>query len=124
MMTEEVKQQQDATESISGPAEPTPEAGVSVNALGSGEQDSRWESAASVADKQRKSDEAVELLDKLPRLPRLSGGRARARRLVIKEQSISGKALTSEQLLLLDTWRRSGLSGGEFEALVGISKHT
>jgi transposase InsO family protein len=34
-------------------------------------------------------------------------------------------ALTAEQrLLLLDTWRRSGLPAGDFGALVGISKHT
>jgi hypothetical protein len=33
--------------------------------------------------------------------------------------------LTGEQrLLLLDTWRRSGLPAGDFAALVGISKHT
>ncbi|HEY3132917.1 MAG TPA: DDE-type integrase/transposase/recombinase [Acidobacteriota bacterium] len=127
-MTEEVKQPQDPTdpiESISGAAGPTPEAGVAAEALGGGEQDSRSESAASAADEQRENDGAVELLDELPRLPRLSGGRARTRRLVVKEQSISGRALSAEQrLLLLDTWRRSGLSGGEFEALVGISKHT
>ena len=34
-------------------------------------------------------------------------------------------ALTAEQrLLLLDTWRRSGLPAGDFAPLVGISKHT
>jgi len=33
--------------------------------------------------------------------------------------------LTAEQrLLLLDTWRRSGLPAGDFAALVGLSKHT
>jgi transposase len=33
--------------------------------------------------------------------------------------------LTGEQrLLLLDTWRRSGLPAGDFAALVGMSKHT
>ncbi len=29
-----------------------------------------------------------------------------------------------ERLLLLDTWRRSGLPAGDFAALVGLSKHT
>ncbi|HEY2934539.1 MAG TPA: DDE-type integrase/transposase/recombinase [Acidobacteriota bacterium] len=117
-MTEEVKQQQDPTESIAGPAEPTP-----VKAVGSYQQDSGPQSEP-VAEQQA-ADEVVDLLDELPRLPCLSGGRARTRRLVVKEQNISGKALGPEQrLLLLDTWRRSGLSGGEFEALVGISKHT
>jgi transposase len=34
-------------------------------------------------------------------------------------------SLTPEQrLLLLDTWQRSGLPGGDFAALVGLSKHT
>jgi transposase InsO family protein len=34
-------------------------------------------------------------------------------------------ALTPEQrLLLLDTWRRSGLPAGDFASLVGVSKHT
>jgi len=33
--------------------------------------------------------------------------------------------LTAQQrLLLLDTWRRSGLPAGDFAALVGLSKHT
>jgi hypothetical protein len=33
--------------------------------------------------------------------------------------------LTGQQrLLLLDTWRRSGLPAGDFAALVGVSKHT
>jgi len=26
--------------------------------------------------------------------------------------------------LILDTWQRSGLPGGDFAALVGVSKHT
>src|SRR5687767_11445003 len=29
-----------------------------------------------------------------------------------------------ERLLLLDTWRRSGLPAGDFASLVGVSKHT
>jgi transposase len=29
-----------------------------------------------------------------------------------------------QRLLILDTWRRSGLSAGDFAAMVGISKHT
>jgi transposase len=55
-------------------------------------------------------------------LPNLGGRGRRGRRLVKKEPS---SPLTPEQrLLLLDTWRRSGLPAGDFAALVGISKHT
>ncbi len=51
-----------------------------------------------------------------PRRPR------RARRLARPGESV---CLTGEQrLLLLDTWRRSGLPAGDFAPLVGISKHT
>src|SRR5262249_2676059 len=48
----------------------------------------------------------------------------RGRRLV-KSGDSAPPPLTGEQrLLLLDTWRRSGLPAGDFAALVGISKHT
>ncbi len=65
--------------------------------------------------------------------PRLSGpargrrGPSRRRRALAKPaaESTSRPPLTGEQrLLLLDTWRRSGLPAGDFAALVGISKHT
>src|SRR5262245_42984746 len=46
----------------------------------------------------------------------------RSRRLAI---SASKEGLTGTQrLLLLDTWRRSGLPSGDFAPLVGVSKHT
>jgi transposase InsO family protein len=35
-----------------------------------------------------------------------------------------GGISTEQRLLLLDTWRRSGLPAGDFAALVGMSKHT
>jgi transposase len=48
----------------------------------------------------------------------------RSRRLAHPDEP-PATALTPEQrLLLLDTWRRSGLPAGDFAALVGISKHT
>jgi transposase InsO family protein len=49
--------------------------------------------------------------------------RQRGRRLVKPAEPRA--PLTAEQrLLLLDTWRRSGLPAGDFAALVGLSKHT
>jgi transposase InsO family protein len=58
-------------------------------------------------------------------LPRLAGmGRRRGKRLV-KPELVAPPNLSAEQkLLLLDTWRRSGLPAGDFAALVGLSKHT
>jgi transposase InsO family protein len=50
-------------------------------------------------------------------------GRQRGRRLVKPAEPTP--PLTAEQrLLLLDTWRRSGLPAADFAALVGLSKHT
>jgi len=46
-------------------------------------------------------------------------------RRLVKSSEAAPPPLTGEQrLLLLDTWRRSGLPAGDFAALVGISKHT
>jgi transposase InsO family protein len=57
-------------------------------------------------------------------LPALAG-RAKGRRLVKKEDEAAPSTLTPEQrLLLLDTWKRSGLPGGDFASLVGVSKYT
>lgn len=50
--------------------------------------------------------------------------RRRGKRLV-RGAEAEGSPLTGQQrLLLLDTWRRSGLPAGDFAALVGMSKHT
>lgn len=53
-------------------------------------------------------------------------GRRRRPRALSKPESAAGKrSWTGQQrLLLLDTWRRSGLPAGDFAPLVGISKHT
>jgi transposase InsO family protein len=56
----------------------------------------------------------------LPRRPRIPRGR----RLVKKEQGQAAPLTPTQRLLLLDTWRRSGLPAGDFAALVGVSKHT
>ena len=63
--------------------------------------------------------------DTLVSLPRLDQHR-KGRRLVRKEDKPASVAsLTAEQrLLLLDTWRRSGLPAADFAALVGLNKHT
>jgi transposase InsO family protein len=54
-------------------------------------------------------------------LPRIAG-RRKGRRLV---KPVERTPLNPQQrLLLLDTWRRSGLPAGDFGALVGLSRHT
>ena len=60
-----------------------------------------------------------------PRVPPL-GGTRRGRRLAKPEAApLPEPRLTPEQrLLLLDTWRRSALPGGDFGALVGVSPKT
>ena len=52
----------------------------------------------------------------------LLAGRRPGRRLVkpVEKPSLSPQ----QRLLLLDTWRRSGLPAGDFAAMVGLSKHT
>jgi transposase InsO family protein len=70
------------------------------------------------------ADESI-LDDNDARHPLLAGPRARGRRLAKKGADVTRHLFTAEQrLLLLDTWRRSGLPAKDFAALVGISKHT
>ncbi len=49
---------------------------------------------------------------------------ARGKRLVRKADTPAPPLTAEQRLLLLDTWRRSGLPAGDFAALVGLSKHT
>jgi len=64
--------------------------------------------------------------------PRLSGprrGRPRGKRLVLPKEAEASATSTrnwtpEQRLLILDTWRRSGLPAGDFAALVDMSKHT
>jgi transposase InsO family protein len=66
--------------------------------------------------------EAVELVIDETRLPRLVP--VRGKRLV-KPEDAGRVSLTPEQrLLILDTWRRSGLPATDFGGLVGVSGHT
>ena len=65
-------------------------------------------------------DEGLDL-----RVPGLGGPRKGGRRLAKAEPIGHQPYLTPEQrLLVLDTWRRSGLPAGDFAELVGMSKHT
>src|SRR5438132_7372267 len=66
-------------------------------------------------------DAAATSLDQV--LPRL-GQRPHGRRLVQKSRAKTAPLTPQQRLLLLDTWRRSGLPAGDFAALVGLSKHT
>jgi len=66
-----------------------------------------------------------ELEEEPVRVPRLLGGRPGHGRLLVKKEAGPEAQLAPEQrLLLLDTWRRSGLPAGDFAAMVGLSKHT
>jgi transposase InsO family protein len=57
-------------------------------------------------------------------VPRLCAGSGNGRRLT-KKKARKGKPVKPEQrLLLLDTWRRSGLPAKDFAALVDVSHHT
>jgi transposase InsO family protein len=90
--------------------------------------DSSFAAQAPQADQPEQEDEAAPQTDDAPwlngpPLPGLAGRRRGERRLV--KPAAKPEALSAEQrLLLLDTWRRSGLPASDFAALVGISKHT
>ena len=63
--------------------------------------------------------------DGVPSIPRLGATRG-GRRLVKPGVEGASKINVSPQqrLLILDTWRRSGLPAGDFAELVNVSKHT
>lgn len=48
----------------------------------------------------------------------------KGRQLSLPEEAKRHTFTPQQRLLLLDTWRRSGLPGQDFAALVGVSKHT
>ena len=56
-------------------------------------------------------------------IPKLTG-RRRGRRLVKRQEGERKTLGAEERLLLLDTWKRSGLSGPDFADLVGLTAHT
>jgi transposase InsO family protein len=62
--------------------------------------------------------------DGQPHPPRLLG-RRKGQRLLVKPEQTPSPTITPEQrVLLLDTWQRSGLPGGDFGSMVKVSKHT
>jgi hypothetical protein len=58
-----------------------------------------------------------------PRTPRL-GQPPCGKRLSPKTKVLARNLTAQQGLLLLDTWRLSGLPAGDFAVLVGLSKHT
>ena len=59
--------------------------------------------------------------------PRLTGrrrGRTRGKRLLLPQEPGGRNWSPEQRLLILDTWRRSGLPAGDFADLVEVSKHT
>src|SRR5262245_40001743 len=58
----------------------------------------------------------------IPSQPEVPHRRRRGRRLA--KPSDSESLTGAQRLLLLDTWRRSGLPAGDFAPLVGVSRHT
>ena len=68
-----------------------------------------------------------EMDDEVVNPPRLLAGRRKGvkGKKLVKPEEAGRLVLTPEQrLLLLDTWRRSGLPAGDFAALVNVSKHS
>jgi transposase InsO family protein len=59
--------------------------------------------------------------DRRPRLTGRTAGRSLAKK---PDEPVPATLTPQQRLLLLDTWKRSGLPGGEFAALVGVSKHS
>jgi transposase InsO family protein len=80
------------------------------------------EQAAPVASPESGVDTLTPDSHELPFRRPLLAGRRPGRRLVkpVEKPSLSPQ----QRLLLLDTWRRSGLPAGDFAAMVGLSKHT
>ena len=56
--------------------------------------------------------------------PLLSGARPRPGSAMARLPSTETNFTPEQRLLILDTWRRSGLPAGDFAPLVGVSKHT
>jgi len=56
------------------------------------------------------------------------GPKSKTRKLVapqpVPQSAPSSEVAAERRLLILDTWRRSGLPAGDFAALVGVAKHT
>lgn len=87
-------------------------------------QNTQGVAAAERTQQDTANPEAIDYRD-LPTAFGLAGRRAKRRGRRLVKPSTPTTPLTAEQrLLLLDTWRRSGLPAADFAALVGLSKHT
>ena len=94
-----------------------------------GRQDGEELPAAQGSDDHAPADEQSADLDDVepatnPKRKALLHGRRRGRRLAKPEEATKIVVDPEQRLLLLDTWRRSGLSAADFAAMVGVSKHT
>jgi transposase InsO family protein len=65
-----------------------------------------------------------EAMEGAPRLTGRRRGGQRGKRLVLPKEEGARNWSPEQRLLILDTWRRSGLPAGDFAALVDVSKHT
>src|SRR5919109_130136 len=68
-------------------------------------------------------DDVVKAAD-LPGLASSGQRRRRPGKRLVAPQQPTPPLTPEQRLLLLDTWRRSGLPAGDFAPLVGVSKHT
>src|SRR5262245_53822888 len=59
-----------------------------------------------------------------PGRPRLVGGTSRRRAALARLPATEAGFTPEQRLLVLDAWRRSGLSAADFAPLVGVSRHT
>ena len=67
-------------------------------------------------------EDSPEPFEELDPLPRLAGQRKGKRLQKPKQRQL--EVSPEQRLLILDTWRRSGLPASDFAAMIGMSKHT
>jgi transposase InsO family protein len=105
--------------SVGGPAGPLPQ--VSVGECPSPPSSIDWQESEEVFFEEGPFPE--EPFEEPLRVPPLAGV-GKGRRLVKPKEPPQPPLSPEQRLLILDTWQRSGLPGGDFAPLVGVSKHT
>jgi transposase InsO family protein len=87
--------------------------------------DERAEETGEEGEEGEEAEETVSV-NELDRPLRLVGNQrgARGRRLVKKSEKPPPKFTPEQRLLILDTWKRSGLPATEFAPLIGVTNHT